>query len=50
MTTYQRFGRSPLTVYRYRVAAFNAVGDSAYSNIANATTLRSAGIRQLRAV
>src|SRR5678809_246772 len=32
-------GRSPLTDYRYRVLAYNAGGNSAYSNIANATTL-----------
>lgn len=35
--TYRDSGRSPNHVYRYRVRAFNAAGDSAYSNIASAT-------------
>ncbi len=39
VTIYSDSGRSPSTDYRYRVLAFNAGGNSAYSNIANATTL-----------
>ena len=36
---YSDTGRDALTVYRYRVLAFNAGGSSTYSNIAEATTL-----------
>ncbi len=36
--SYSDTGRSPSTDYRYRVRAFNVGGNSAYSNIANATT------------
>lgn len=37
VTTYQDSGRAPNHLYRYRVRAFNASGNSAYSNIASAT-------------
>ena len=40
VTTFVNTGLSRGTTYRYRVAAFNAGGESAYSNIATATTLR----------
>jgi titin len=36
--TYSDSSLAPLTVYYYRVRATNATGDSAYSNISNATT------------
>ena len=36
--TYSNTGLSPATTYYYRVRAYNASGNSAYSNIANATT------------
>ena len=39
VVAYSDTGRSALTVYRYRVLAFNAGGSSTYSNIAEATTL-----------
>ncbi len=35
---YSDSGRTPETTYHYRVAAYNAVGNSAYSNSAQATT------------
>ena len=38
VVAYSDTGRAPLTVYRYRVLAFNAGGNSAYSDIADATT------------
>ena len=38
VTTYQNTGLSPATAYRYQVRALNAAGNSAYSNIASATT------------
>jgi len=38
-TSYNDSGLTPSTPYWYRVRAYNAVGDSAYSNPANATTL-----------
>ena len=38
VVAYSDTGRAALTVYRYRVLAFNAGGSSAYSNIASATT------------
>lgn len=41
VTTYPNTGLSPNTRYRYRVRAFNAVGNSAYSNIAQAKTPRN---------
>jgi thermitase len=37
-TAYQNTGLSSATAYRYRVRAFNGVGNSGYSNIASATT------------
>ena len=40
VTTYANTGLSARTTYRYRVRAYNASGDSAYSNIAKATTKR----------
>jgi hypothetical protein len=36
VTSYQDANRTRGRVYRYRVRAFNAAGNSAYSNIANA--------------
>ncbi|HKR58874.1 MAG TPA: fibronectin type III domain-containing protein [Pyrinomonadaceae bacterium] len=44
VTTYQNTGLALLTTYRYRVYAFNGGGNSAYSNIASATTLLSQAI------
>ena len=40
VTTYANTSLSRNTAYRYRVRAYNASGNSAYSNIASATTLR----------
>jgi hypothetical protein len=40
VTSYSNTGLSRRTTYRYRVRAYNTSGDSAYSNIANATTRR----------
>jgi hypothetical protein len=40
VTTYANTGLSKNTTYRYRVRAYNASGNSAYSNIASATTPR----------
>ena len=39
VTSYANSGLSPSTTYRYRVRAFNAGGNSGYSNEAEATTL-----------
>jgi Repeat of unknown function (DUF5650)/Fibronectin type III domain len=39
VTTYTDNGRTPATTYYYRVGAFNASGNSAFSNVASATTL-----------
>ena len=38
VTTYNDAGLSPTTTYYYRVRATNSIGDSGYSNEANATT------------
>ena len=40
VSTFNNTGLARNTRYRYRVRAFNAVGNSAYSNIATARTLR----------
>ena len=40
VTTFANTGLSSRTTYRYRVRAYNGSGDSAYSNIAKATTKR----------
>jgi hypothetical protein len=40
VTTFSNTGLSKRTTYRYRVRAYNAAGNSAYSNIALATTPR----------
>jgi hypothetical protein len=37
--TYANTGLSPDTAYDYRVRAYNSAGDSAYSNVASASTL-----------
>jgi hypothetical protein len=39
-TSYQDTGLAKGTEYRYRILAFNKVGDSGYSNIASAKTPR----------
>jgi Fibronectin type III domain len=41
VTSFSNTGLSRNTRYRYRVRAFNGTGNSAYSNIANARTLRN---------
>jgi hypothetical protein len=38
VTTYSDTGLNRATTYYYRVRAYNAGGNSAYSNIASATT------------
>jgi len=38
--SYSDTGLSPRKTYRYRVSAYNAAGNSAYSNVAKATTRR----------
>jgi len=38
-TTYSDSPLAPMTLYYYRVRATNGAGDSAYTNVANATTL-----------
>ena len=40
VTTYANTGLRTSTTFRYRVRAYNAVGNSAYSNIAAAATPR----------
>jgi len=39
ITAYSDTGRTPGTTYYYKIRAYNFVGDSAYGNEANATTL-----------
>ena len=41
-TSYTATGLTPSTPYSFRVRAFNAIGNSAYSNVASATTLSKA--------
>ena len=41
VTSYADSGRSAVTTYFYRVRATNAVGDSAYTNTASATTFKT---------
>ena len=43
VTTYPDTGLIPCTTYFYRVMAYNAAGNSAYSNVASATTPDLAG-------
>jgi hypothetical protein len=43
VTTYQNTGLAASTTYYYRVRAYNAAGNSSYSNEANATTTPSSG-------
>jgi hypothetical protein len=43
VTSYSNTGLLPLTTYTYRVRATNAVGDSAYSSTASATTQAAVG-------
>jgi hypothetical protein len=40
VTSYSNTGLSANTTYRYRIYAYNASGNSAYSNIVKATTLK----------
>ena len=40
-TSYSNTGLAASTSYRYRVRAYNAVGDSDYSNVSSATTLEA---------
>ena len=40
VTTYSNTNLKANTTYRYRVRAYNAAGNSGYSNIATATTLK----------
>jgi hypothetical protein len=40
VTSFSNTGLRKATTYRYRVRAYNAAGNSAYSNISSATTLR----------
>ena len=39
VTVFTHSRQAPLTTYFYRVRATNAAGDSAYSNVASATTM-----------
>jgi hypothetical protein len=47
VTTYPNTGLAPSTTYWYRVRAFNAGGDSDYSNVASATTQAQQGTNDL---
>ncbi|MBA2301071.1 MAG: fibronectin type III domain-containing protein, partial [Acidobacteria bacterium] len=38
VTTYRHNGLTPNTLYFYRVRAYNAAGNSAYSNVVQVTT------------
>ena len=44
VTSYQNTGLTASTTYYYRVRAYNANGDSGYSNTANATTQAAAAV------
>jgi hypothetical protein len=40
ITSYSNTGLSANTTYRYRIYAYNASGNSGYSNIVKATTFK----------
>jgi subtilisin family serine protease len=50
ITTYSNVGLTPSTTYYYRVRAYNAGGDSSYSNEDNATTPAFTGGKDLSGV
>lgn len=45
VTVFSNTGRPALTTYYYKVLAFNSSGNTAYSNIASATTLPAATVK-----